>query len=81
MGIIYPIFYLLKGDYRFTSYRFAYIPYLSLESFGPPCFDRLHMHSHMSYRLNLGWGALCSPGPIGDYIGFWGDLLRDILQI
>ena len=20
-------------------------------------------------------------GPIGDYIGFWGDLLRDILQI
>ena len=20
-------------------------------------------------------------GPIGDYLGFWGDLLRDILQI
>ena len=30
----------------------------------------------MSYGLNLGWG-----GPIGEYIRFWGDLLRDILQI
>ena len=27
----------------------------------------------MSYGLNLGW-----EGPIGDYIGFGGDLLRDI---
>ena len=31
---------------------------------------------HVSYGLNLGWG-----GPTADYIGFWGDLLRDILQI
>ena len=31
--------------------------------------------AHMSYGLNLGWG-----GPIGVHIGFWGDLLRDILQ-
>ena len=31
---------------------------------------------HMSYGPNLGWG-----GPIGDYIGFWGGLLRDMLQI
>ena len=30
----------------------------------------------MSYGLNLGWG-----GPMGDEIGFWGDLLRDMLQI
>ena len=34
------------------------------------------MHNYMSYGLNLGWG-----GPIADYIGFWGDLLRGILQI
>ena len=31
---------------------------------------------HMSYGLNLGWG-----GTIGDYTGFWGNLLRDMLQI
>ena len=31
---------------------------------------------YVSYGLNLGWG-----GPTGDCIGFWGDLLRDILQI
>ena len=31
---------------------------------------------HVSYRLNLGWG-----GPIGDYVGFWGDLLRDMLHM
>ena len=30
----------------------------------------------MSYGLNLGWGD-----PIGDYMGFGEDLLRDILQI
>ena len=30
----------------------------------------------VSYGLNLGCG-----GPIGDYIGCWGDLLRDMLQI
>ena len=29
----------------------------------------------MSYGLNLGWG-----GPIGDYIGSRGDLLKNILQ-
>ena len=28
------------------------------------------------YGLNLGWG-----GPIEHYIGFWGNLLRDTLQI
>ena len=29
----------------------------------------------MSYGLNSGWG-----GPRGDYVGFLGDLLRDLLQ-
>ena len=28
------------------------------------------------FGLNLGWG-----GPMGDYMGFWGHRLRDILQI
>ena len=32
--------------------------------------------TRMSYGLDLGRG-----GPIGDYLGFRGDLSRDILQI
>ena len=40
------------------------------ESFVPTIRD------HTSYGLNLGWG-----GPVGYCTGFWGDLLRDMLQI
>ena len=66
-----------------TPYGPKYMPFTHLDPMGKFRVERasgsdgvlLH-RPYVNYGLNLGWG-----GPIGDYIRFWGDLLRDILQI